>query len=221
MILADNGSSWYISGVPDPRWNNDKLVSELRQVTGSNFEAVDQSSLMVSPDSGQALQSVNSDPIPPTGGGGGGGSGGGGGGGGGGCFIATAAYGSPFDSRVILLRAFRDEYLVSNRVGRSLIRWYSSVSPPAAEKVRESPFLRGLVGGILWPIVLAVWLMLHPWAGASFLLGGGILLVVFLSGREKSKRKKGFHREGGGAGENDLQSEKEYRRAEESSERPR
>ncbi len=229
MILADNGSSWYISGVPDPRWNNDKLVSELRQVTGSNFEAVDQSSLMVSADSGQALQTVSSDPIPPTGGGGGGGASGGSGGGGGGggsCFIATAAYGSPLDSRVILLRAFRDEYLVSNRVGRSLIRWYSSVSPPAAEKVRESPFLRGLVGGILWPIVFAVWLMLYPWAGASFLLVGGILLVVFLSGREKSNGKKGFDRQGGErtlgrGGENPLRGKKSCRRAEEDSERPR
>ena len=54
LILADNGSSWYLSGVPDPRWNNDALVSELRQVTGSDFEAVDESSLMVDPNSGQA-----------------------------------------------------------------------------------------------------------------------------------------------------------------------
>lgn len=56
MILADNGSAWYISGAPDPRWDNDTLVGELRRVQGSDFEAVDESSLMVSPDSGQALQ---------------------------------------------------------------------------------------------------------------------------------------------------------------------
>jgi hypothetical protein len=53
MILADNGSAWYISGAPDSRWNNDVLVSELRLVKGSDFEAIDQSPLMVSPDSGQ------------------------------------------------------------------------------------------------------------------------------------------------------------------------
>jgi hypothetical protein len=53
MILADNGSAWYISGVPDERWNND-LLHELHQVYGSAFEAVDESSLMVDPDSGQA-----------------------------------------------------------------------------------------------------------------------------------------------------------------------
>jgi hypothetical protein len=53
MILADNGSAWYISGCPDSRWNNDVLVGELRRVKGSDFEAIDESSLMVSPDSGQ------------------------------------------------------------------------------------------------------------------------------------------------------------------------
>ncbi len=28
MSVADNGSNWYVSGAPDPRWNNDKLVFE-------------------------------------------------------------------------------------------------------------------------------------------------------------------------------------------------
>ena len=40
LILADNGSNWFISGAPDDRWNNDRLSSELRQVTGSQFEVV-------------------------------------------------------------------------------------------------------------------------------------------------------------------------------------
>ena len=53
MILADNGSSWYISGVPDPGWSNDTLVGELAQVRGSDFEAIDGSSLMLDPDSGE------------------------------------------------------------------------------------------------------------------------------------------------------------------------
>ncbi len=52
MILADNGSSWYISGAPDPGWDND-VLHELGSVTGSAFEAVDESSLMISHDSGQ------------------------------------------------------------------------------------------------------------------------------------------------------------------------
>jgi hypothetical protein len=56
MILADNGSAWYISGIPDERWDNDALHA-LGQITGANFEAVDESSLMLDPNTGQARQS--------------------------------------------------------------------------------------------------------------------------------------------------------------------
>jgi len=44
MIVADNGSSWYISGSPSPRWSNDDLHT-LGRVHGSDFEVVDTSSL--------------------------------------------------------------------------------------------------------------------------------------------------------------------------------
>jgi hypothetical protein len=44
MIVADNGSSWYISGVPDPRWSNDQLHS-LHRVKGSDFRVVNTSKL--------------------------------------------------------------------------------------------------------------------------------------------------------------------------------
>jgi hypothetical protein len=53
LILADNGADWYISGVPDERWDNDMLVPALRAVHGRDFEAVDVSGLMLNPDSGQ------------------------------------------------------------------------------------------------------------------------------------------------------------------------
>jgi len=53
IIVADNGSNWFISGVPDSRWNDDMLVSEFRRVRGSDFEAVNVSGLMLDPNSGQ------------------------------------------------------------------------------------------------------------------------------------------------------------------------
>lgn len=53
MILADNGSPWFISGAPDERWNNDELA-QLKQVMGSDFEAVDVSSLIVTANSARA-----------------------------------------------------------------------------------------------------------------------------------------------------------------------
>src|SRR5262245_49976360 len=39
MIVADNGSNWYISGAPDPRWNDSELAT-LSSIKGSNFEVV-------------------------------------------------------------------------------------------------------------------------------------------------------------------------------------
>jgi hypothetical protein len=39
MILADNGSNWYVSGAPDPRWNDSEL-NTLKSLKGSDFEVV-------------------------------------------------------------------------------------------------------------------------------------------------------------------------------------
>ena len=55
IMLADNGSAWYISGAPNANWNDSDLHN-LGNVKGSDWEAVDVSPLMVDPNSGQALQ---------------------------------------------------------------------------------------------------------------------------------------------------------------------
>ncbi len=52
MILADNGSPWFLSGAPNQAWNNDQL-RELLRVKGSDFEVVDASVLMSDEASGQ------------------------------------------------------------------------------------------------------------------------------------------------------------------------
>jgi len=39
MIVADNGSNWYFSGAPDPRWNETELHT-LSAIKGSDFEVV-------------------------------------------------------------------------------------------------------------------------------------------------------------------------------------
>ncbi len=62
MILADNGSAWYISGAPDERWNND-VLHELDVIMGSDYEAVETSSLIVNANSGQ----TNVGPLTVTG----------------------------------------------------------------------------------------------------------------------------------------------------------
>jgi hypothetical protein len=39
MLLADNGSGWFVSGAPDARWNDDNLAA-LKRVSSSNFEVI-------------------------------------------------------------------------------------------------------------------------------------------------------------------------------------
>ncbi len=63
IILADNGSAWYVSGAPDPRWNDD-MLHEIDRVHGSDFEAVYCSSLMLNANSGQVRGGV-AGPLPP------------------------------------------------------------------------------------------------------------------------------------------------------------
>lgn len=53
MFLADNGSPWYISGAPDERWDND-MLHLMDPLSGADFEAVDESGLMIDPNSGQS-----------------------------------------------------------------------------------------------------------------------------------------------------------------------
>jgi hypothetical protein len=53
LILADNGSPWYFQGTSDNRWPSG-LLDQLKRVPASAFEAVDESRLMTSPDSGAA-----------------------------------------------------------------------------------------------------------------------------------------------------------------------
>lgn len=55
IILADNGSAWYISGKPDSRWNDNNL-RQFSRLLGSNFEAVDATVLRIDANSGAAKQ---------------------------------------------------------------------------------------------------------------------------------------------------------------------
>jgi hypothetical protein len=59
LIAADNGSNWFFQGTTDSGWNSEPyatMVSQLKTVPASAFEAIDESSLMIDPNSGQAGQ---------------------------------------------------------------------------------------------------------------------------------------------------------------------
>ena len=53
LILADNGSNWFFQGATYPQWPN-ALIALLKQIPAAAFQAVNESCLMVSPNSGQA-----------------------------------------------------------------------------------------------------------------------------------------------------------------------
>lgn len=57
LILADNGSDWYFGGTSEEGWDTD-FLDELKSIPASVFDAIDSSSLMISPTSGQAKQPV-------------------------------------------------------------------------------------------------------------------------------------------------------------------
>jgi len=92
---------------------------------------------------------------------------------GGGCFIATAAFGSYLEPRVMLLKEFRDRYLLTNSPGKRFVKAYYQYGPHAANHVEEHDWLKPIVRVLLMPLV-----------GISYILVrtslAGIVLMSFL-----------------------------------------
>jgi tetratricopeptide (TPR) repeat protein len=71
-----------------------------------------------------------------------------------GCFIATAIYGSYQDPNVIILRKYRDIFLLKSFYGRFIVRVYYMVSPPFAKVIGKIPFIRSLLKNVIFqPII--------------------------------------------------------------------
>ncbi len=81
--------------------------------------------------------------------------------GGGGCFIATAAYGTAFEPQVMLLKRFRDLYLLTNRPGTHFVQLYYTYSPPIADFIRQHEPLRLLVRLFLVPLLATSFFLLE------------------------------------------------------------
>jgi hypothetical protein len=65
------------------------------------------------------------------------------------CFIATAAYGTETASQLDILRDFRDQVLLENALGSRFVAAYYRVSPPVADFIAKSDFLRAVVRELL------------------------------------------------------------------------
>jgi hypothetical protein len=95
----------------------------------------------------------------------------------GGCFIATAAYGTPMAEEIGILREFRDEYLLTNVVGRVLVDIYYRVSPPIAEFITEHPSLKPIVRAGLLPAVAMSTIAVNTTPVEKMVIVGLLVLV--------------------------------------------
>jgi len=70
------------------------------------------------------------------------------------CFIATACYGSHDAHEVMILRTYRDRYLLKSSFGRVLVDLYYHLSPPIAKAINRSAILKKIVlKYLLQPII--------------------------------------------------------------------
>jgi photosystem II stability/assembly factor-like uncharacterized protein len=100
---------------------------------------------------------------------------------GGGCFIATAAYGSYLEPHVDALRAFREQYMLTNRPGRWAASVYARWSPPLAHWIAGRPLARWGTRMLLTPLVM---LIAYPCTTLVLLLSTVLLIRCF------ARRKK-------------------------------
>ena len=77
------------------------------------------------------------------------------------CFIATAAYGSGMAPQVEIFRQFRNEFLVTNRLGSRFVASYYEYGPKYAQVIAHNEVLRTLARTALWPFLAMAWLSLQ------------------------------------------------------------
>ncbi len=109
-------------------------------------------------------------------------------GGGGGCFIATAAFGSDLAPKVVLLKQFRDRFLLTNKPGTLFVKLYYRFSPPLAHFIAKHDLLRAGIRLMLYPLITLAYALLHPAFAlhlfcSVFALLAGVFVVKRLYGR--------------------------------------
>jgi hypothetical protein len=108
---------------------------------------------------------------------------------GGGCFIDTVSYGSPMDSHLILIRKFRDRFLLTNPLGEGFMELYYTYSPPVAALVAKHKMLGKVVRFSLLPFAAMAYVMLHLGAEASLLSVAALLALLPLTRIALRKRR--------------------------------
>jgi len=99
-------------------------------------------------------------------------------GGGGGCFIATAAFGSSLEPHVIMLKKFRDKYLMVSGWGRKLVEFYYKTSPSIADGIADNGPLKIMARMCLYPLVGFSYVILNTSLEMRFFVVGFFILFA-------------------------------------------
>ena len=105
------------------------------------------------------------------------------------CYIATATYGTPLDSRIDVLRDFRDELLLTNPIGKTFVSTYYRTSPPIADALRKNGGLGTVTRlTLITPLVYLSKSVLSNMLVVFVLLTGLIAFFLFRTDRAKILR---------------------------------
>ena len=107
-----------------------------------------------------------------------------------GCFIATAANGDENARQVVVLREFRDRYLLTNTVGGWMVSQYYKHSPPVARYLHYHPVLKPLVRALLSPLVVLTLFLGHTSLLFKLLVVGmlSLLTVAIFKHRHRARQ---------------------------------
>jgi hypothetical protein len=89
------------------------------------------------------------------------------------CFISTSLYGSGMEKAMVILRNFRDQFLLTNSVGKKVADFYYRLSPKAAEFIAQHYTLKPFVCLGILPIIGVSWMALY--------FGPALIIVFFLA----------------------------------------
>ncbi|MCJ7575904.1 MAG: thrombospondin type 3 repeat-containing protein [Dehalococcoidia bacterium] len=93
------------------------------------------------------------------------------------CFIDAAAYGTPMTEEIQSLREFRDEYLLTNPLGRAFMDFYYQVSPPMASFITDYSSLKPIVRAGLLPAVAMSTVAVNTTPAEKMVIIGLLVLV--------------------------------------------
>ncbi len=99
------------------------------------------------------------------------------------CFISTAAFGSDMAPEVQAFRNFRNEFLLTNSFGKAFVNLYYQLSPPIADFISSSEFLKSLTRMVLSPVLFFAKIALQFGLLVSVL--SLLVLIILLSQMSK------------------------------------